>query len=182
MGRLIVWNLVTLDGYFEGEEPWDLAFHNLAWGDELERLANEFGTRADTLVFGRKTYEGMKAYWTTAEPGEVANYMNALPKLVASRSLTSSDWNNTRITDDISGELAQRKASSEKDIYIFGSAELIDSILDANLIDEIMICLVPVLIGKGNRLFKSGVGGRLSLLETTPLKNGSVILRYAPAD
>ena len=83
VGKLIVWNLMTLDGCFEGAEPWDLAFHELAWGPELRALSLEFGAGAQALVFGRKTYEGMAAYWPNAEEeGEIKSYMNALPKLV----------------------------------------------------------------------------------------------------
>ncbi len=71
MSKLIVWNLVSLDGYFEGSKPWDLDFHNKAWGPELEKLSEEFGEKAEVLIFGRKTYEGMAAYWKTAEPGSM---------------------------------------------------------------------------------------------------------------
>jgi dihydrofolate reductase len=77
MGKVIVWNLVTLDGYFEGTKKWDLDFHMQAWGPELEALSREFGKKAEALVFGRVTYEGMKAYWTTAEDDtEVKAYIN----------------------------------------------------------------------------------------------------------
>src|SRR5687767_9607584 len=63
MAKLIGWNLITVDGYFEGAKKWDLDFHNLAWGPELERLSEEFGDKAASLVFGRVTYEGMASYW-----------------------------------------------------------------------------------------------------------------------
>lgn len=183
MAKVIIWNLVTLDGYFEGKEKWDLDFHNKAWGEELEALSKAFGEKAGLLVFGRVTYEGMKAYWTTAT-GElqVKNFMNALPKLVASRTLTESDWNNTRMTADIVGEVARLKAAPGKDIYIFGSADLCDSLLKAGLVDEIMLCVVPVLLGSGTPLFKPGKGAQdLALSEVRPLKNGAVILRYEPS-
>ena len=69
MGKVVVWNLMTLDGCFEGPEPWDLAFHELAWGPELRELSLEFGATAEALVFGRKTYEGMADYWPNARGG-----------------------------------------------------------------------------------------------------------------
>lgn len=181
MAKVIVWNLVTLDGYFEGTEKWDLSFHNDAWGEELDALSKEFGKRAQCLVFGRVTHDGMKAYWAgpNAEDGEVTRYMNALPKLVASRTIKSSDWNNTRVTPDIVGEIAALRAAPGKDVLVFGSAELIDSLLAAQQIDELMLALVPVRLGAGTPLFKQG-GERqkLALLETRPLSNGTVILRY----
>ncbi len=183
MAKVIVWNLMTLDGLFEGPTKWDLAFHGDAWCDELSELSKTFGEKAGLLVFGRVTYEGMKAYWTsTEEEGETKVFMNALPKLVASRSLTASDWNNTQVTADIAGELARRKAEAGKDIYVFGSAELTDSLLRDGLVDEIMLCIAPVLLGAGTPLFKPGSPKRkLSLTQSRPLSNGAVILTYAVA-
>lgn len=181
MAKVIVWNLMTLEGFFEGKEKWDLAFHADAWGEELAELSSEFGQKAGLLVFGRVTYEGMKAYWTAAaeEEGEVKAFMNALPKLVASRSLTGSDWNNTTVTADILGEIARRKAAPGKDIYVFGSAELTESLLAAGLVDEIMIAVAPVTIGQGTPLFKASPDKRsFALIAARPLKNGTVILHY----
>ena len=184
MAKVIAWNLVTLDGYFEGKEKWDLSFHNVAWGEELDALSKEFGRRAQLLVFGRVTHDGMKAYWTSAdanEDSEVTRYMNALPKLVASRSIASSDWNNTRVTADIVAEIARLRAAPGKDIFIFGSAELVDSLLKEKQIDELMLALVPLRLGAGTPFFKAGREQQaLDLLESRPLKNGTVILRYAP--
>ena len=180
MGKVIVWNLVTLDGYFEGVKKWDLDFHMQAWGPELEAMSKEFGKQAEALVFGRITYEGMKAYWTTADDDtEVKAYMNALPKIVASHTLEKSDWNNTRIVKDIAGELAQLKQATDKNIYIFGSADLVASLLQGDVIDEIMLCVVPVLLGQGTPLFKPADRRKsLKLLESRPLGSGGIILRY----
>jgi dihydrofolate reductase len=69
MRRLVVWNAMTLDGYFEGRTPWDLGFHETVWGDELEAFSLEQGQEIGTLLFGRRTYEGMAAYWTKATGG-----------------------------------------------------------------------------------------------------------------
>ncbi|CAN7458758.1 dihydrofolate reductase family protein [Bosea sp. LjRoot90] len=183
MAKVIAWNLVTLDGYFEGTEKWDLSFHNEAWGEELDALSKEFGQRAQLLVFGRVTHDGMRAYWETAEDSEVARYMNALPKLVASRTLTGSDWNNTRVTADIAAEIAKLRAVPGKDILIFGSAELVDALLKEKQIDELMLAVAPLRLGAGTPFFKpSSELQKLDLLENRPLKNGTVILRYAPAN
>lgn len=96
MAKVTVRNLVSLDGYFKGTEKWDLSFHEEAWGAELEALSKEWGKRAQCLVFGRVTHDGMKAHWTKAQESEIENseitrFMNALPKLVASRTITESD-------------------------------------------------------------------------------------------
>ncbi len=179
MAKLIVWNLVTLDGYFEGDKKWDLDFHNIAWGPELEKMALEFGNTAETLIFGRVTYEGMRDYWTTTtDEGPIKDYMNALPKLVASRTLTSSNWNNTRITADID-DIARLKAEARRDVYVFGSADLTHSLLEQGLVDELLLCVVPLLRGSGTPLFKKGARHELTLAESRSLSNGSVIVRYS---
>jgi dihydrofolate reductase len=180
MAKLIVWNILSLDGYFEGETKWDLSMHEFVWGPELEAMSNEFGEKAATLVFGRVTYEGMRDYWTaaTAEPSTVTTYMNALPKLVASRTQTTSEWNNTRLTDDIEGEITRLRKESIKDLYIFGSADLTHSLLKAGLVDELMFCYAPLAIGKGNPFFKDKI--KVDLIEARGLSNGGVIVRYRP--
>jgi len=82
MRKLIMWNVITLDGYFEGEKSWDLSFHGIAWCDELARFISEQLQSAEMLVFGKTTYEGMAAYWQTAEgEGETTAHMNSIPKL-----------------------------------------------------------------------------------------------------
>ena len=183
MRRLIIWNLMTLDGYFEGKSPWDLDYHELAWGEELRAYALEISRQADLLVFGRKTYEGMAAHWVDAsEELEIKAFMNAIAKIVVSRSLDRAAWNNTRVVRDIVGELTRLKAQPGKDIFVFGSADLTDGLLKAGLVDEIRLCLVPVVLGGGNPHFKPAETPRVfTLLETRPLKTGGVILRYAPA-
>lgn len=183
MAKVIVWNLVTLDGFFEGPEKWDLAFHQSGWCEEMAEMARGFGDTAGLLVFGRITHDGMKAYWTTTteEDGGIKAYMNGLPKLVASRTITASDWNNTRVTSDPVAEIARLKAEEGKPIYVFGSAELSDSLIAAGLVDEVMLGLVPVTIGRGTPFFKPREQtAKFRLIDSRPLPNGTVILRYAP--
>ena len=180
MGKLIVWNLVTVDGCFEGPTPWDLAFHEIAWGPELRDLSLGFGAEAEALVFGRKTYEGMAAYWPEAdEDSEIKAFMNALPKIVASRTLTELAWNNARATSDIAGELRALKAGSEKPLYLFGSGELMGSLLPDGLIDEIKLAVVPVILGRGRRLFGEGARVPLRLVSSETVAGGTVLLTYA---
>jgi len=108
MQRLIMWNMMTLDGCFEGAKPWDIGWHELAWGEELERLSVEQTGAADMLLFGRVTYEGMAAYWPSAT-GEVADIMNAIPKVVFSKTLPRAEWHNARLVrEDAAGDEAPR--------------------------------------------------------------------------
>jgi len=180
MGKLIMWNLTTLDGFVEGPGR-DISWHNDVWGEELERLSIEQGRAAGALMFGRITYELMAGYWPTAS-GEVADFMNALPKYVFSRTLTTSDWNNTQVFGDAAATVAKLKHETAKDIYLFGSADLASHLIPHGLIDEFRIGVAPVLLGEGTPLFKRTSDQRkLKLLETKALSVGAVILRYAPA-
>jgi dihydrofolate reductase len=181
MRNLIMWNLLTLDGYFEGPNSWDLDWHNYAWGEELERFSLDQLKTIDALIFGRVTYQGMASYWT-AEKGEVADAMNSIPKIVFSKTLAKADWNNTRLVNtDAAAEVRKLKSAAGKDLFIFGSAGLSAAFMRDGLIDEYRLCLVPVVLGGGNPLFKPGIAKMpMKLIEAKTLKTGGVILRYQP--
>lgn len=179
MGKLIMWNVITLDGYFEGETNWNLDFHNTIWGPELEQFSIEQLEAAAYLLFGRVTYQGMAEYWQNAE-GTIADWMNSLPKIVCSRTLSSTDWKNTTlINDKAETEIAALKSKVEKDIFVFGSAVLSDSLIKAQLFDEYRIGIAPVILGKGRLLFENGLPQHnLSLTRSQQLENGGMLLRY----
>ena len=181
MRKLIMWNVQTIDGYFEGATPWDLDFHNAAWGDELERFSTEQTREVGAVLYGRATYEGMARYWATAT-GATAEFMNSVPKIVFSRTLDAATWNNTRLVrGDAADEVASLKREQGKDLFVFGSAKLSDSLMRRGLFDEYRICIAPVVLRSGVPLFKSGGPAQhLTLLESRALATGGVILRYAP--
>jgi dihydrofolate reductase len=181
MRRLVVWNVVTLDGFFEGETPWDIAFHETVWGDELDAFSREQLAEVGTVLYGRRTYEGMAGYWTTAN-GETAAMMNAVPKAVISNTLETADWNNTRLLKGRAEDAVRAlKAEDGKDVYVFGSAELIDALRKAGLVDEYRLCIAPVLLGRGNPMFKEA-GARLGLdvASARVLKSGGLLVFYRP--
>ncbi len=181
MTRLIMWNMVTLDGYFEGPNSWEIDWHESVWGEELEQLSLEQLQSAGMLLFGRVTYQGMANYWPSAT-GEVADFMNSIPKVVFSRTLATAEWSNTRLVkSDAQDEVLKLKQQPGKDIFIFGSADLSATLTRDGLIDEYRLGLAPVVLGGGHPLFIPG-NGRLALrlLEAKPLKSGCVILRYEP--
>lgn len=182
MRTLIMWNIVTIDGYFEGEGRWELPWLEQIWGDELEQFSLEQLRSAEMLVFGRVTYEGMAAYWRTAR-GEIAEYMNALPKIVCSRTLETADWPGTTIVrHDAAGAIAALKAEGTGTMFLFGSADLSATLMKAKLFDEYRLGIAPTVVGSGRRLFGRGATPQqLELLETRPLATGGVILRYRPA-
>jgi dihydrofolate reductase len=185
MRKLIMWNFITLDGYFEGNKNWDLSFHESIWGQELEKISIEQLTSADFLVFGRITYEGMAAYWKTAEgEGEVTGLMNNIPKLVFSRTLKAVDWNNTTLVKgNASAEISRLKADGNRNMFVFGSANLSETFINDNLFDEYRIGIAPVILGSGRALFRNGISSKkMALVSTQQLSTGGVILKYTPGE
>jgi dihydrofolate reductase len=134
------------------------------------------------IIFGEATYKGMADYWTTAdEQIEIAKFMNEIPKVVCSATRKTADWNNTIIIRDAVTEIPKLKQQGNGDMYVFGSGNLSQSLLKAELFDELRLCVAPVFLGKGRLLFPQGIPHeKLNLLEARPLATGGVILRYAP--
>jgi dihydrofolate reductase len=183
MGRLIEWNMMSLDGYFEGARSWDVEWFFPYFNSELEKFSIEQLREADALLFGRVTYEGMAAHWQTAT-GEVAENMNNLPKYVFSQTMQKADWTNTRlIAGDPIAAVRGVKDKSARNLYVFGSGKLSATLFAAGLFDEVRLALIPIVAGSGTTLFGRNLSRtEMKLLESRPLSNGCVILRYAPAE
>jgi dihydrofolate reductase len=181
MRKVILFNMVTLDGFFEGPDR-DINWHNV--DDEFNEFAIEQINTVDTLIFGRVTYELMASYWPTKEAITndpiVADKMNSMPKIVFSKTLASADWQNTRLVKgDAAKEIAKLKKQSGKDLIIFGSADLAASFIKDGLIDEFRVMLNPVVLGKGAPLFKDIQDKlNLKLLKTRTFGSGNVLLYY----
>jgi dihydrofolate reductase len=176
-----MWNLITLDGFFEGTKSWELDWLQYAWGDATEQHSIEQLHTADLLLFGRTTYEGMAAYWQSAE-GEIAGLMNGLPKVVVSKTLGQPTWANTTLVEgDPAVAVRQLKDAGDRNILVFGSAILSATLLEQGLFDEIRLGIVPVIVGRGRTLFGRDLSlARMKLLDSRALPNGLVILRYEP--
>jgi len=176
-----MWNVVTLDGFFEGPKSWELDWHDSVWGDELEKYSIEQSKSTGMLLFGRVTYEGMASYWSS-EKGEIADFMNTIPKIVFSKTMKKAEWNNTTLVKgNAVEEVAKLKRQPGKNMFVFGSANLSSTLLEHDLFDEIDLALAPVILGRGNPLFKASPDRlKMKLLEARPLKSGGVILRYEP--
>jgi len=183
MRKVIMFNLITLDGYFEGLNK-DITWHQV--DDEFNEFAIEQLSKSDGLIFGRVTYQLMAAYWPTPMAVEndpiVAGKMNSLPKFVFSKTLVKADWNNTQlIKGDAIEELKKLKQQPGKDLFIFGSAILSSTFTKNGLIDEYRIIINPIVLGAGNPLFKGkGKVLKMKLLNTRSFRNGNVLLYYQP--
>jgi dihydrofolate reductase len=189
MRKVVFFMMTTLNGFYE-RGRWDVDPAGLDWhntDDEFEAFAAEQLGDADTLVFGRVTYEGMTTYWPTPEAiatnPAVAEKMNALPKVVFSRTLEGVGWSNSRLAgSDAAGELRRLREQPGKDILLLASSDLAASLAAAGVIDEYRIMVNPVLVGRGKPVL-AGLARDvpLKLLAVRPFGNGNVLLTYAPA-
>ena len=181
MRKLILWDLISVDGYFDGAHPWDIGWHGCAWSEEMGDFVLKQLRSADLLLFGRVTYQGMAQHWP-GERGDVADLMNTIEKVVFSKSLTEATWNNAHLSRrDPAAHVSELKAAAGTNILVFGSAHLAAPLVSAGLVDEIRVAVAPVVLGEGRSLFKSVAGPvRLELLEATRHASGAVVQRYAP--
>ena len=182
MRKLFSFNMVTLDGFFEGPNR-EIDWHHV--DEEFNQFAVEQTSAVDALLFGRVTYQLMASYWPTSiavqDDPIVADLMNRLPKLVFSRTLEKAEWNNTTlIKDHIAEEISKLKQQTGKDLALFGSANLMFTLMQMDLIDEHRIMVNPVILGSGTPLFKVSQKLNLKLVRTRTFGNGNVLLCYQP--
>ncbi len=184
MRKLFAFNLVSLDGYFEGLKR-DISWHNV--DAEFNEYAIEMLNSVDKLLFGRVTYELMAGYWPTRDAMKndplVAERMNNLSKIVFSRTLDKVEWNNSRLVkSNIETEIQKMKKLPGKDIVILGSGSIVSDLAQRGLIDEYRIMVNPIVLGHGKSMFK-GIKDRLNLklIKTKTFKSGNVLLYYEPA-
>ena len=183
MRKVFLFMMVTLDGFFEGPDH-EIDWHNV--DEEFNDFAIDQLNEVDALLFGRVTYEGMASYWPTQLAIEddpiIAGKMNAVPKIVFSRTLDKAEWNNSRLVkENVAEEVLQLKQQQGRDLAIFGSANLTMSLLQMGLIDELRLMVNPVVLGKGRPLF-TGIQDKLNLrlLKTRVFRSGNVLLYYQP--
>ncbi len=176
--------MLTIDGFFEGTNKWEISWHNV--DAEFHEFAAEQLNETGMLLFGRVTYEGMAKYWTseTASKNDplISQLMNSVPKVVFSRTMSKADWSNTRlIKGNVSEEVQKLKSEGKKDIGILGSANLASSLIDNSLIDEYRIIINPVVLGKGSPMFlTTRPMPNIKLLRSRIFKSGNVLLTYGP--
>ena len=190
MRRVVVSEFVTLDGVIEGPGHDEHRDGKNAWalryGSEDQqryKIAEVF--EAGALLLGRMTYQIFAAFWPSApKDGGFADRMNAIPKYVVSTSLEKATWQNTTlIKGDVAGEIAKLKQEPGGDIFIYGSADLVNSLLGHDLIDEFRIMVFPVVLGSGKRLFRDGRDTTdMKLVDTRTFSSGVVVHTYQPTD
>jgi dihydrofolate reductase len=172
---------VSLDGVTESPEKWQLPYFN----DEMGEAIGAAMVQADAMLLGRVTYQEFASYWpgVRSEDQPFADYMNNTPKYVVSRTLDTVEWNNsTLIKGNIAEEITKLKQQPGKNIGITGSATLVQSLLQDDLLDELGLMIHPVVVGVGRRLFKDGGDLKeLKLVNSKTFSTGVVSLTYQPA-
>jgi dihydrofolate reductase len=187
VGRIVVTEFVSLDGVMEdpgGAED----FEHGGWsfevsrGEEGDRFKLDETMASDALLLGRRTYEGFAAAWPSRE-GEFADKFNSMPKYVVSSTLEQPAWTNTTVLKgDLAEEVARVREAHDGDVVVHGSASLVRSLLERDLVDELRLMVFPVLLGSGKRLFGDTTGKKpLRLVDSRVVGDGVAILTYERA-
>ena len=186
MGRIVITEFVSLDGVMEapggGENyehaGWTFEINRGAEGDKF-KLDETFAS--DALLLGRVTYEGFAAAWPSVE-NEFADKFNSMPKYVVSSTLETAEWNNsTVLSGDVVEEVSKLKQEYDGDIVVHGSARLVQTLIEHDLVDELRLMVFPVLLGSGKRLFGETLDKKpLRLTDSRTVGDGVAILIYEP--
>jgi dihydrofolate reductase len=194
MRKVIVDEFMSLDGVMQApggeEEDPSGGFQHGGWSmqymdEPAQKRVLEGIVEAGGFLLGRRTYDIFAAYWPNAPEEEqvIAEPLNTKPKYVASRTQTELEWQNSTVLDgDLADAVTALKQEDGGDLHVIGSTELVQSLIDLGLVDELRLMIDPVVVGGGKRIFRDD--GQLRLLrlvesETTP--SGAIFATYAPA-
>ena len=183
MRKLMVFNNITLDGYFTDANS-DMSWAHKNADQEWNKFTAENASGGGVLLFGRKTYDLMLSFWPTKQAydmmPQVAEGMNNLPKVVFSRTMNKAEWNNTQLVKgNIVEEVSRMKSEPGDNMVIMGSGTIVSQLTQERLIDEYQFIVHPLVLGSGRTLFQG-------MKEQVPLKrvnsrtfgNGNVLLTY----
>lgn len=186
MGRIVVSEFVSLDGVIEDPAGGE-GFRLGGWVGEIKgreaadelKLDEALGTAA--LLLGRRTYEFFAARWPSRS-GELADRLNGLPKYVVSSTLEDPDWNNsTVLRGDVVNEASKLKQELDGEVVVYGSFQLVRTLIEHDLVDELRLMIYPVVLGAGRRLFgETGDKKPMRLVDTRTVGGGVAFLTYEP--
>jgi dihydrofolate reductase len=180
MRKIVVSEFVSLDGVME-DPRWTFQFPS----EDRDKFKFDELAASDALLLGRVTYEGFAAAWPrmAEQTGEYGAWMNGYPKYVVSTTLEEAGWNNsTIINENVVEEVSNLKQRPGKDILVFGSGQLVNTLMEHDLVDEYRLMVFPVVVGGGKRLFEGASDEKaLKLIETKTFASGAVVLSYGPA-
>jgi dihydrofolate reductase len=179
MRKIVSGLFMSLDGVVEAPDKWHFPYFN----DKMGAAVGAQAAGADTLLFGRVTYQEFAAHWPDkGSDVPFADHINNTPKLVASRTLDNVEWRHSRLLrGNVAEDLRKLKQLPGRNISIFGSGALVRSLLRDDVLDELRLLVHPIVVGRGKRLFDDGLEKNLKLIESTTFKTGVVHLIYGRA-
>ena len=187
MGRIVVTEFVSLDGVMEdpgGAEDYKYGgwTFEIERGEEGNRFKLDETTASEALLLGRRTYEGFAEAWPKRE-GEFADKFNEMPKYVVSSTLGEPEWQNTTVlSGDLAEEVNRIRESTDGDVVVHGSAQLVQALIERDLVDELRLMVFPVILGRGKRLLgETSDKKRLQLKDSQSVGDGVAILTYERA-
>ncbi len=187
MGRIVVTEFVSLDGVIEapggGED-----FEHAGWtfqidrGEDGDKFKTDETMSSEALLLGRVTYDGFAAAWPNMQ-GDFADKFNSMPKYVVSSTLADPPWTgSTVISGDVVAEIRRLREESDGDLVVHGSASLVQTLIENDLVDELHLMVFPVVLGKGKRLFGDTTAKKpMRLTDSKVVGDGVAILIYQPA-
>ncbi len=191
--KLTVTTFLSVDGVYQGpggpDEDRSDGFDRGGWlvphfDEATGQFMDEVFRNVDAFLLGRRTYEIFAASWPkVTDPGDpVASKLNTLPKYVASNSLRSANWQNSRIIGgDVPDEVVKLKEQPGRELQVHGSGALVRTLLENDLVDELRLLVFPVIVGAGRRLFPdAGLATGLGLVDSRTTPSGVAIHVYEP--
>jgi dihydrofolate reductase len=184
MGKIVVSDNVSLDGVIQ-DPAGDEGFRLGGWvglikdSPQLNKLALDEALGAEALLLGRRSYEWFAARWPSRS-GELADRLNSLPKYVVSSTLQDPDWNNSAVlTGDVLHEVSKLKRELNGEIVVPASFQLVRTLIEHDLVDELRLKIFPIVLGAGERLFgETSNKKRMRLVETQTVADGIAFLTY----
>jgi dihydrofolate reductase len=187
MGRIVVTEFVSVDGVMQdpgGDSDWKHAgwTFQIEQGEEGADFKLEETRNSEALLLGRVTYQGFAKAWPSVE-GEFGDMFNNMPKYVVSSTLEKADWKNTTVLrGDVVKEVSKLRQKPGGDIVVHGSAQLVQTLLEHDLVDELRLMVFPVILGSGKRLFGDTTDKKpMQLTDSKTVGRGVTILTYKPA-
>jgi len=186
MRKLIVFNLISLDGFFAGTDG-NIDWHQV--DDEFNKFAVEQTKTFGAIIFGKTTYQLFESFWPSAvndpkmspEDREIAKTIDDVEKIVFSKSLKEITWKNSKLVHEINPEEIKKwKESEGGPMVIFGSGTIVQQMTNLDLIDEYRLMVNPIILGKGKAMFKDVDQVKLKLLDSKTFGNGNILLYYQP--
>lgn len=179
MRKIVSGLFISLDGVVEAPDKWHFPYFN----DEMGAAVDAQAAEADTLLFGRVTYQEFASYWPD-KPNDFpfADHINNTPKLVASRTLDRVEWRNSSLVrGNVVEALTKLKQLPGRNISMIGSGSLVRSLLHDDVLDELRLLVHPIVVGRGKKLFAGDVQKKLKLVDSKTFTTGVVHLIYQRA-